>query len=59
MVNRGGNNQRPLWEPTPDQIRKSCLKIQSEWSDDERVRRANRYSVPRPMSYRLWAKVEE
>lgn len=27
-------------DPTPQEIRDRCLKIQSEWSDEERKRRA-------------------
>jgi hypothetical protein len=39
--------QRPLYEPTPEEIRAACLAIQKEWTDAERRRRANHRSNTR------------
>jgi hypothetical protein len=39
--------QRPLYEPTPAEIRAACLEIQKEWTDSERRRRSNRRSNSR------------
>lgn len=32
MPNRGGNNQRPHYEPTKAEIKAACEEIQAEWT---------------------------
>lgn len=40
-------DQRPLYEPTPEEIRAACLAIQKEWTETERRRRSTHRSNPR------------
>jgi hypothetical protein len=42
--------QRPLYEPTPDEIRAACAAIQKEWTDAERRRRSTHRSNTRAFS---------
>jgi hypothetical protein len=37
--------QRPLYEPTPEQIRAACAEIQKGWTEAERRRRSNQRST--------------
>jgi hypothetical protein len=34
------DGRRTHWVPSPDEIRRACVRIQAEWSDTERLRRA-------------------
>lgn len=46
-------DQRPLYEPTPDEIREACLAIQKGWTDAERRRRSTHRSTGPGLLHRM------
>lgn len=44
MNNKRRNNK--VWVPTPDEIRKACLKIQAAWTETELRKRRGEVNTP-------------
>ena len=53
MLREGRITMKESYEPTPEQIRAECQKIQAEWSESERLRRAG-ISLEGAMDRRRW-----